>query len=142
MKEPIQVSCGVIITDGEKLLGCHPWGRQKLNLDIPKGRQEEGETYPETAVREVQEETGLQLDPEELVFAGRFSYIPDKDLVVFVHVVDELPALNTLKCRTSALLPNGKRVPEVTGYEHVRFNDSRFYKSLQPILQQIDIQQP
>lgn len=36
----------------------------------PGGRRERGETWTETAVREVAEETGWQVDPESLVMLG------------------------------------------------------------------------
>ena len=55
------VRCIVLVDDRIVLCdssdGCHPW---------PGGRREPGETYVETACREVHEETGWLLDPASL----------------------------------------------------------------------------
>ena len=52
-----ELSIGTIITDGQFILGCRPFGRkdQEHCYDLPKGHWEEGETYLETAVREYKE---------------------------------------------------------------------------------------
>lgn len=42
----------------------HP--RSPLNADIPGGIMEDGETFEEGAIREVKEETGLDIDPLDL----------------------------------------------------------------------------
>ena len=49
-----ELSIGTIITDGQSILGCRPYGRKdkEHSYDLPKGRREESETYIETAVRE------------------------------------------------------------------------------------------
>ena len=55
-----ELSVGTIITDGEYVLGCLPYGRMdaKGNYDLPKGHWEENEEIIDTAIRECQEETG------------------------------------------------------------------------------------
>ena len=55
-------ACGCIIIDGEKVLLVQQnegwWG-------FPKGHTEEGETEIETAIREVKEETNIDVIPDE-----------------------------------------------------------------------------
>lgn len=59
------VSCGVLIEhNGEFLLGhCTNTG---FSYGIPKGKQEPGESRIEAAIREVMEETGIELHPENV----------------------------------------------------------------------------
>jgi ADP-ribose pyrophosphatase YjhB (NUDIX family) len=47
---------GVVFNDKNEVLAIHRMGY----WDLPKGKEEEGESIEETAVREVQEETGVQ----------------------------------------------------------------------------------
>jgi len=53
---------------------------------LPKGWREKGETYLETAVREVIEETNCQVTPES--FAGSTSYVVDgvPKIVLYWHM--------------------------------------------------------
>lgn len=53
--EPIVAAGGVVLNQNEELLMIHRLGF----WDLPKGKTEKGEMLPETAVREVQEETGI-----------------------------------------------------------------------------------
>lgn len=47
---------GVVLNDQKEVLAIHRMGY----WDLPKGKKEEGETIKQTAIREVQEETGLK----------------------------------------------------------------------------------
>ena len=47
---------GVVFNEKEEVLAIHRMGY----WDLPKGKEEEGESIEQTAVREVQEETGVQ----------------------------------------------------------------------------------
>ena len=65
MPEPEIKSCGVLIVRGdpvsEVLLMVHP-----TRLDIPKGHIEDGETDLQSALRELEEETGIASDDIDL----------------------------------------------------------------------------
>jgi 8-oxo-dGTP pyrophosphatase MutT (NUDIX family) len=77
------MSCGILLLneDGEVLLA-HATGT--THWDLPKGHAEEGETALVAAVRETREETGLELDPDELIDLGLFTdYRPEKALHLF-----------------------------------------------------------
>ncbi len=77
-------SCGAVIFDGDKVLVIHQvaghWG-------FPKGHVEEGETEIETAVREIKEETNLDVEiNDNFRFVERYSPKPgiEKDVVFFI----------------------------------------------------------
>ena len=49
-------SCGMIVMDGCSILLIERNGK----WDLPKGKREEGESYRQTALRELEEETGIR----------------------------------------------------------------------------------
>lgn len=134
-----ELSVGTILTDGEKMLACQPFRRKAAprNYDIPKGHWEEGETVLETALREMDEETGFYIThPEQMVDLGEYEYIPTKDLHIFLYAVDVLPDPSTLACSTY-FVHKGQEVPEVIGYKIVDVTDLQwFFPSLQRVLAQ------
>ncbi len=103
-------SCGVIVTDGERLVLGH--ASRSLRWDIPKGGAEPGESLAQAASRELKEETGLVAPPGALSPLGVKQYLRDKDLALFAWVVPALPDPKTLVCSTFFQLPNGARLPE------------------------------
>ena len=78
----VRHSVGVFIqnSQGRWLLG-HATGQR--HWDIFKGMPEKGETPEKTAVRELQEETGICLLPFALTDTGIHAYRSDKKLHVF-----------------------------------------------------------
>ena len=106
-----RVSCGVVVTDGVRLLLGHATGSPRW--DIPKGMMEAGEPELGCAVRELREETGLVVGAEALVGLGRHAYLRDKDLVLFAWWPKVMPAPGELRCATMAVLRDGRRVPEL-----------------------------
>jgi len=103
-------SCGVIVTDGERLLLGH--ASRSPRWDIPKGGVEPGESLAEAARRELQEETDLVAPEAALVLLGVKPYLRNKDLALFVWVVDPLPDPKTLCCAATFTLPNGAQLRE------------------------------
>jgi len=91
-------SCGIIITDNFDMLICLPTHNTKW--DIPKGRQDDGETYAQTAIRETFEETGLVIDSNDIQPLGIFKYKTNKDLYLFKCVVNEMPEASSLSCES------------------------------------------
>lgn len=77
-------SCGAVVFDGDKILviqqAAGHWG-------FPKGHVEEGETEVETAIREIKEETNVDVEINEK-FRYVEKYFPkedvEKDVVFFV----------------------------------------------------------
>jgi 8-oxo-dGTP pyrophosphatase MutT (NUDIX family) len=103
-------SCGVIVTDGEQILLGH--ATRSPRWDIPKGVAEPGESFAETAARELLEETGLAVDPGKLVERGVHPYLRSKDLALFVWRPPTLPDPKSLTCTSQFALADGKMVPE------------------------------
>lgn len=77
-------SCGAVVFDGNKVLIIQ---QVKGHWGFPKGHVEDGETEVQTAVREIKEETNLDVEIDE---SKRFveHYSPEegieKDVVFFV----------------------------------------------------------
>jgi 8-oxo-dGTP pyrophosphatase MutT (NUDIX family) len=103
------VSCGVLVTDGERvLLGRAPRSRF---WDLPKGLAEPGETFAAAARRELAEETGLQAPEDGLRPLGVFSYLPAKDLALFLWMPPVMPDPSALVC-ISCFFWKGRQWPE------------------------------
>lgn len=105
-----QTSCGVIVTDGQRLLLGH--ATRSPRWDIPKGIVEPGETLAVAAARELLEETGLMVTPEEITNLGVHPYLRGKDLALFMWRPPQLPDPQSLTCTSRFALPNGTLLPE------------------------------
>ena len=114
---PKFLSCGVIVrrVSGELLL-CHATGRNYW--DIPKGLRDPGESSVNAALRELREETGLLLQPEQLQDLGVHRYLPGKDLQLFVlHPPDPSIDIDPCACSTYYTVRGStRRIPEVDAY--------------------------
>ena len=100
----------MIVTDGERILLGH--ATRSPRWDIPKGVAEPGETFAATAARELLEETGLTVAPEELADLGFHAYLRGKDLALFVWAPPQLPDPGMLTCTSRFALANGTLLPE------------------------------
>ena len=103
-------SCGVIVTDGERMLLGH--ASRSPRWDVPKGIAEPGESLAAAARRELFEETGLDAPEAELRPLGVFAYRPGKDLALFCWVPPQMPDPQSLVC-TSCFSWKGQDVPEL-----------------------------
>ena len=106
----MRVTCGVIVTDGARLLLGHATGSPRW--DIPKGLAEPDERFERAAARELLEETGLHA-PDTLISLGRHTYLRDKDLVLFAWRIAQLPDPQTLICASLIDKPGRQPVPEL-----------------------------
>jgi 8-oxo-dGTP pyrophosphatase MutT (NUDIX family) len=100
----------VIVTDGQQLLLGH--ATRSPRWDIPKGIVEPGETLAVAAARELLEETGLTITPEEITNLGVHPYLRGKDLALFMWRPPQLPDPQSLTCTSRFALPNGTLLPE------------------------------
>ena len=106
----VKTSCGVVVGDGERILLGH--ATRSPRWDIPKGEAEPGEDFAAAAVRELREETGLRVVPEELADLGVHSYRRGKDLALFGWRPRAMPDPQTLACASHFALPDGRLLPE------------------------------
>ena len=102
-------SCGVIVTDGQRLLLGH--ATRSPRWDIPKGMAEPGESFAAAAVRELFEETGLEVPEAALRPLGVHAYRRGKDLALFCWPSPQLPDPKQLIC-TSCFPLGGRMIPE------------------------------
>lgn len=135
----MKTSCGILITDCEKLLMCHVTLSRPDRWDIPKGELEENETPLTCALRELEEETSLLLSPDfenEIKDIEIFSYLPNKQLHLFLLVTNKHPNVTTLRC-SSTFERYGKKYPEVDDYKYVLYNEIKNHASnkLFPVLE-------
>ena len=120
----ILTSCGVVITDGENILlgkinGDDEW-------DIPKGLMDDGESYIDAALRELQEESNLVLDKGLLEVLGFFPYNPRKQLCLYrVKYKDLYEELDTKKMYCSSMVAPGW--PEISYWDIKQYDDVDFF---------------
>lgn len=82
-----KVSFGVVLLDqNNRLLMAHATGCEYW--DLPKGGGEPGEAPVISALRELQEETGIVLTADELEDLGQRKYYVGKDLHLFLARTD------------------------------------------------------
>jgi 8-oxo-dGTP pyrophosphatase MutT (NUDIX family) len=103
------VTCGVLVTDGELLLLGH--ATRSPRWDIPKGVADPGEAFAAAARRELFEETGIEAPESELRPLGVFSYLPAKDLALFLWAPPVMPDPAALFC-LSCFAWKGREWPE------------------------------
>jgi len=132
-------SCGVIVTDGERLLLGH--ATRSPRWDIPKGGVEPGESLSEAACRELLEETGLVAPQAALTPLGIKPYLRAKDLALFAWAVPTLPDPKTLRCSEFFVLADGTRFPEFDRFGLFTLDEAltRVGKNLARLLAEISL---
>lgn len=116
------ISCGVIITDGTHIVLGHTTNGKFW--DIPKGGMDKGETYLQTAIRELHEETGLQIDSTVLVPLKIYHYRPKKDLMLFIWSVTTMPDPTTLFCKSEFTNEKKQKQPELDAFMIATFDQA------------------
>jgi len=124
------VSCGVVLLDPNgRVLLAH--ATETTHWDIPKGQGEEGEAPHVTALREMEEETGLTVEPERLTDLGRFVYRRDKDLHLFAARA-RADELDLTRCTCTSMFPrrsDGTMIPEMDAFRWAAPDDVEHYAS-------------
>jgi len=119
---PRAISCGVIVSDGPRVLIGH--ATRSPRWDIPKGLAEPGEDHAAAASRELREETGLVVAPGALLALGLHAYLPRKDLAVFAWRVEAMPEPAALRCASLIRLPDGASMPEIDRFAVLSWGDA------------------
>jgi putative (di)nucleoside polyphosphate hydrolase len=115
---PRALAAGLILTDGVAVVLGHSTGNPQW--DLPKGLVEPGEDPWSACVREVAEETGLDVSGWRLEDLGRMPYAPRKDLHLFRAVMRPLPPVETLVCRSRFFDRRTRTMrPELDAFAHV-----------------------
>ncbi|MBM7553548.1 NUDIX domain-containing protein [Thalassobacillus pellis] len=133
-----KLSAGLVLTDGEKFLGCHSTGN--WFYDLPKGEVDSEEEPLASCIREAKEETGIDVPSDELIDLGEFEYNQKKNLYLFVWKVEKLPSTERMHCTTYFThYYTGKETPEVDGYKYIPFTESQQYttKNMDKVLQKV-----
>lgn len=120
----MKISCGIIIFNEKKeILMGHVTGNKFF--DIPKGLLEKNENPILCAIRECQEECGLEFKPEELKDLGVHKYNKEKDLHLFlISVKKEDINMNDLVCNSFFEHYYTKKiVPEVDSFDWINIQD-------------------
>lgn len=132
-----KVSCGFLVQDLNtgKYLGCHPTGQPSNIYDIPKGCKKVGDDDLLTAIRELKEETGLDV-PENyksIEDLGIHSQKRDKD--VHLYKVTIPVNLDELHCDSTFLdFRDYIKKPEMDDFALLE-NKDHFLFSIQPIVE-------
>lgn len=117
-------TCGVIFyRDGQILLG-HATGQK--HWDLPKGKQEIGESFAEAAARECKEEIGFDVDINDLHYISEVPYVRGKRLVVFFSS-SRKPAISELYCDSTFTNSHGIERPEIDEFRYVDIEDIPLY---------------
>ena len=81
------VSCGgIVVFRGKVLVLYKNYKGRYEGWVLPKGTVEEGEEYPETALREVREETGARASIVKFIGTSQYSFtVPEGEVEKEVH---------------------------------------------------------
>lgn len=103
-KEKVVISCmGVVTYIQDDQIFVALLKDKDDNWVLPKGHFKEGETFVETAIREVLEKTQIKLKKENLIDKiGEFNYLSDtensdKNIKVYLFKIDELQKIIPLE---------------------------------------------
>lgn len=113
----MKYSCAIIFyRNGSILLG-HTTGQK--HWDLPKGKAEEGETFADAAVRECLEETGYEVQQQDLYLIGEVDYQSSKKLVLFFYKPSMKPEAKDLFCTSTYTTRSGRERPELDAFKYV-----------------------
>ncbi|ALL65861.1 NTP pyrophosphohydrolase including oxidative damage repair enzyme [Paraburkholderia caribensis MBA4] len=124
------ISCGVVLLDPDgRVLLAH--ATETTHWDIPKGQGEEGEAPHVTALREMEEETGIAVDAARLTDLGLFVYRRDKDLHLFAARA-RADELDLTRCTCTSMFPrrsDGTMIPEMDAFRWATPDEVEHYAS-------------
>lgn len=109
----------VALLCGDEILLVQNWGEQKWSL--PGGGTHRGEAPIQAAIREVREELGVSLDPEQLIYIDTFE-LPTFYAPVFIARCEQKPTITRQKIEIhdagwfpkDALPPTGKLLQKLS----------------------------
>ena len=138
-----KISAGLILTNKTHFLGCHSTGN--WFYDIPKGAIEENETPLEACIREVKEETNVDVSNESLIDLGVFDYNYEKKLHLFLLIKDDLPSTDNMVCTTYfTQAKTGEERPEVDRFRYIPFKEKKQFltENMRRVIEKVEIELP
>jgi 8-oxo-dGTP pyrophosphatase MutT (NUDIX family) len=136
----IPMKAGVVIFNNGKVLGCHATGNPSDRFDLPKGTMDDGEDPKVAAVRELREETGIELATGDVYDLGKF---PFKNGNIWLYLYDKPIDISTLHCDSlidNVYYPERNGLPECDGFKWLEPDGSgrnKLYKTVRFITAQI-----
>jgi putative (di)nucleoside polyphosphate hydrolase len=141
----MDTTCGIyLINNKNQILLVHPINAPKNMWSIPKGIMNKGETYMETALRELFEETNVKLDINSHKIKRKMEFDllryrkTKKQLKSYCLIVDDDFSGETLKCTSTFENRDGVKVPEndlvhwfpldfksLTNYSHIQLHETQ-----------------
>lgn len=124
------ISCGFIIKgkDGKYLLGKADLHEEPYCYTVFKGKQEESETFMDTAIRELKEESGIDISTDHRLNRNIstnpvFTYsLRHKDVYLYM-LYDTEGALNDFNFTCSSFWSENR--PEISGYRWFTLEEMR-----------------
>jgi predicted NUDIX family NTP pyrophosphohydrolase len=112
-----------------KYLICHPYGSSWKNgsWTIPKGKKEESESNIDTAIREVKEETDIDINKKKgkILYLGTYEYDKiDKKLTIFLFLSEEDLTKDKLTCKSLIKEGKNKSKPEIDYFKWVYLEEA------------------
>jgi 8-oxo-dGTP pyrophosphatase MutT (NUDIX family) len=120
------LSCGAIVVKDNKILIAKPY--KNVYWNIPKGKQNDNESFFDTASRETLEECNVDINKNSLIRElGTFKYLVKKDLHLYLIVLNYEPEL---KCNSYFFDKSvNEDVPEMVDFKWIEFKDYKKYFS-------------
>lgn len=144
-KRVLDISCGFLIKCKDEYLICRATGFSKWS--IPKGKKEPLESDLQTAIRELEEETGIDLITDDLIskciITKLYEYYLEKQkkhVIVFLLECDEQSLKETpLICKSTFTNKQGKQLPEIDAYRWVKVEEMKplMINSQQPMVDKL-----
>lgn len=122
----MKITCGiVIINNKDEVLACHPTNSSMNIWSIPKGLNDEGESFVDTVCRELREETNLLVKPYNVIEVDEFYTYPSKNkkLKGFYIRIPYTIATTLLECNSMIINKSGVPFPEVDQYKWISLDN-------------------
>jgi putative (di)nucleoside polyphosphate hydrolase len=115
MPSKAPITCGIYLYDktSQKILICHATNASWKTWSIPKGLKDEGEDELDAAIRELQEETGIQKNELDLNSLVRLEPVKYKKQNKFLQPFFVLTAFSLMNKKLVCSTMVRENVPEI-----------------------------
>lgn len=129
------ISCGGIIKVDDQILITKSTGNTNWNL--PKGVMDINQTPIEAAIRQIREQTNIDVSNVQYTDLGQYNYLQYKNLHLFLFKLDEKP--EDLFCASMFKADNNVYLPQISDYKWCTIKQSipLFSKNVNKVLTKI-----